>query len=126
MVWLDAVPAGLQCLLLLFLPESPRIMIVRIDLKIESLVAATVMKNIKITRLTTLLPHFKLIGRRRLMIGSAPGMVISLVFAGPKEPMKVSEIRVPMISFDQRATFFECQPAIMYSTRCQSAEIVAY
>ncbi|KAI0667478.1 hypothetical protein C8Q78DRAFT_1053241, partial [Trametes maxima] len=78
--------------------------------------------------------------------GSAPGMVISLVFAGiafhlawtdcaslidkavpgPKEPMKVWEIRVPVISFDQRATFFECQPAMMYSTRCQSAEIVAY
>ncbi|KAI0641632.1 general substrate transporter [Trametes meyenii] len=124
MVGLGAVPAGLQCLFLLFLPESPRIMIVRenyeaaretmariysyatpsqIDLKVESLVAA-VKQNIEITRSTTLLQRSKLIitngvNRRALIVGC--GMQAFQQLCGFNTLMYYSATLFKEIGFDQ-------------------------
>ncbi|KAI0752753.1 general substrate transporter [Daedaleopsis nitida] len=94
MVGLGALPAALQLLFLFFLPESPRIMILRqrfdvahatmakiyayatpeqVDLKVKALTAA-VQQSVEITNSTTLLQRIRLIlmdpiNRRALIVG---------------------------------------------------------
>ncbi|KAI0631817.1 general substrate transporter [Trametes polyzona] len=124
MVGLGAVPAGLQCMFLAFLPESPRIMIKRqnleaaratmakiyahatpeqVDLKVKSLVAA-VAQSVEITNSTTLLQRCKLIvanpvNRRALIVGC--GMQAFQQLCGFNTLMYYSATLFKEIGFDQ-------------------------
>ncbi|KAI0764202.1 general substrate transporter [Trametes elegans] len=124
MVGLGAVPAGLQCLFLFFLPESPRIMIIRqnfeaaratmariyahatpaqVDLKVNSL-AAAVRQSVEITRSTSLLQRCMLIitnpvNRRALIVGC--GMQAFQQLCGFNTLMYYSATLFKEIGFDQ-------------------------
>ncbi|TBU44093.1 general substrate transporter [Dichomitus squalens] len=124
MVGLGAVPSGLQFLFLLFLPESPRIMIRRgnseaaqaimakiyahatpeqLDLKVKSL-AAAVKQSVEISNTTTLLQRIRLIlfdgiNRRALIV--ACGMQAFQQLCGFNTLMYYSATLFKEIGFDQ-------------------------
>ncbi|KAG5730846.1 Myo-inositol transporter 1 [Termitomyces sp. T112] len=124
MVGLGAVPAGIQCLLLYFLPESPRILIRRgdmvsartvmsriyalaqpeeVELKVKVLHAA-VQKSIEITNTTTFVQRFKSmlfdhINRRALIV--ACGMQAFQQLCGFNTLMYYSATLFKEIGFDQ-------------------------
>ncbi|KAG6853101.1 hypothetical protein C0991_006904 [Blastosporella zonata] len=124
MVGLGAVPAGIQCILLFFLPESPRILIRRgnmvqartimskiytfakpeeVDLKVNVLHAA-VQKSIDITNNTTFIQRFKSmvfdpINRRALIVGC--GMQAFQQLCGFNTLMYYSATLFKEIGFDQ-------------------------
>ncbi|KAI0705397.1 general substrate transporter [Earliella scabrosa] len=124
MVGLGAVPAGLQLIFLFFLPESPRIMILRdkfdvargtlgkiyahatsdqIDLKAKAL-AAAVQQSVEITNSTTFLQRLKLIlmdpvNRRALIV--ACGLQAFQQLCGFNTLMYYSATLFKEIGFDQ-------------------------
>ncbi|KAG6873394.1 hypothetical protein C0995_016204 [Termitomyces sp. Mi166 len=124
MVGLGAVPAGIQCLLLFFLPESPRILIRRgnmvqarsvmsriyelarpeeVEFKVKVLHAA-VQKSIEITNTTTFLERsksmlFDPVNRRALAVGC--GMQAFQQLCGFNTLMYYSATLFKEIGFDQ-------------------------
>ncbi|KAM5532982.1 hypothetical protein V8D89_013324 [Ganoderma adspersum] len=124
MVALGAVPAGLQCFFLFFLPESPRIMLRKqkleaaraimakiyssatpeqVDLKVKSL-AAAVKQSVEISNNTTLLQRIHLIlyngvNRRALIV--ACGMQAFQQLCGFNTLMYYSATLFKEIGFDQ-------------------------